>query len=822
MPSCKKVLVFILCCCLLYINKGIGQTAGNNPARAASNITVNVTSTGALCGNNNGSMIAHASNGTAPYSYDLNNSGPHPIGYFTGLASGYYTLTVKDATGAIQTVSIYISGTYSAPSVQVSGFTIPTTCATRDGIVTLAASGGAPPYTYSMNGVNYQAGNVFPNLLPGEYVFFVKDANGCTGSYKYALGGGGPCFFGLGYSSASASACQNDGRIIAAASGGALPYTYSLDGINYTGNGTFNNLGPGIYPVYIKDAAGNLRIFVFTILSSCSPAVTTTNETCSGNDGTVTVTAQGGTPPYTYTIDGINFQVSNTFTGLPSGSYYLTVKDGAGQSKSISAQVNRNCVAVSAIGTSANCGLANGTITATGSNGTLPYLYSVNGINFQPGNTFTQLAAGTYTVTIKDATGATNTTTIIIGFNSGPQLSVSASAASCNNNDGMVTINGTGGTLPLQYSIDGTVFGNNYMFNNLPSGTYTASVKDANGCIISSAIMVPLTNNLVVDAGAAITICEGTSSALSATSNTNSFVWTPSAGLNNASLPNPVASPATTTKYYVTATLGPCTQKDSVIVFVNPAPKAIADIVPPICYGQSTALQGSGGITCYWTPATYLDNPHSYTPAVNKPLENITYQLTVTDANGCSSVQPATVTVNVTPPAKVFAGNDTVIMANRSFQLNAVDVNNSGFTNYSWSPALGLSNPLVKDPVLSIDQPASYTITATTPAGCTDMDNINIKVYPGPEIYVPNAFTPNGDGRNDVLKAIPVGIKEFRYFAVYNRWGQQVFFSTRSNVGWNGMVNAASQTTNTFVWKAAGIDYMGNLVERKGVVELIH
>jgi gliding motility-associated-like protein len=247
----------------------------------------------------------------------------------------------------------------------------------------------------------------------------------------------------------------------------------------------------------------------------------------------------------------------------------------------------------------------------------------------------------------------------------------------------------------------------------------------------------------------------------------------------------------------------------------------MADAVPPICYGQNTNLQGSGGTTCSWTPATWLDNPNSYTPSVNKPLNNITYQLTVTDANGCSSVQPAMVTVNVTPPAKVFAGNDTAIMANHPFQLYAADVNNSGFTNFSWSPAAGLNNPYVNNPIVSIDQPATYTVTASTPAGCQNTDNISIKVYPGPEIYVPNAFTPNGDGRNDVLKAIPVGIKEFRYFAVYNRWGQRVFYTTRPDEGWNGMLNADSQNTNTFVWKAAGIDYMGNLVERKGVGMLI-
>ncbi|HEY6063296.1 MAG TPA: gliding motility-associated C-terminal domain-containing protein, partial [Chitinophagaceae bacterium] len=114
-----------------------------------------------------------------------------------------------------------------------------------------------------------------------------------------------------------------------------------------------------------------------------------------------------------------------------------------------------------------------------------------------------------------------------------------------------------------------------------------------------------------------------------------------------------------------------------------------------------------------------------------------------------------------------------------------------------------------------------YIVTGTTPEGCEGSDDILIKIYQGPDIYVPSGFTPNNDGLNDLLKAIPVGIKEFRYFRVYNRWGQMIFSARDPSTGWDGKINGAEQPTGTFVWMAEAVDYKGNLVSRKGVVTIV-
>ena len=162
------------------------------------------------------------------------------------------------------------------------------------------------------------------------------------------------------------------------------------------------------------------------------------------------------------------------------------------------------------------------------------------------------------------------------------------------------------------------------------------------------------------------------------------------------------------------------------------------------------------------------------------------YKLKVTDANGCSSINNDTVVITVTPPVQVFAGRDTSIVINQPLQLNAGNLNNNILLNYSWSPSTGLNNTHIKNPVAILDRSITYTLTANTAEGCSGSDEINIKVFQKSDLYVPNAFTPNNNGLNDFAKVFPVGIKQLKYFSIYNRWGQKVFSTDDSNKGWDG------------------------------------
>jgi len=115
----------------------------------------------------------------------------------------------------------------------------------------------------------------------------------------------------------------------------------------------------------------------------------------------------------------------------------------------------------------------------------------------------------------------------------------------------------------------------------------------------------------------------------------------------------------------------------------------------------------------------------------------------------------------------------------------------------------------------------TYTLTATTASGCMGQDKINIKVYKGPDIYVPAAFTPNGDGHNDILRAVPAGIQNFQYFAVYSRWGKRIFYTINASAGWDGKIDGLPQSDDTYIWMAQGIDYRGSIIKRQGTVVIL-
>jgi gliding motility-associated-like protein len=200
----------------------------------------------------------------------------------------------------------------------------------------------------------------------------------------------------------------------------------------------------------------------------------------------------------------------------------------------------------------------------------------------------------------------------------------------------------------------------------------------------------------------------------------------------------------------------------------------------------------------------------------------ITYTLNVIDANNCPSLVPDQVIITVTKEGKVYAGVDTTVATFQPVPLQALDMNGSGLTQFEWIPHDYLDDPFSPSPISTPARNMWYTVIARTANGCIAQDDIKITVYNGPEIYVPKAFTPDGNGINDILKAVPAGMREFHYFNIYNRWGKLMFSTTDPNRGWDGKLNGNIQSSDTYIWMAEGIDYNGKIVYRKGTVIIIH
>jgi len=456
-------------------------------------------------------------------------------------------------------------------------------------------------------------------------------------------------------------------------------------------------------------------------------------------------------------------------------------------------------------------------------------LFSINNGPYQANPRFTGLPLGSHLVRITDASGCIDSVrTDLIQLYPDIGLSATSQNATCSiAPDGRVDATATGGNGNYTYSLNSGSYQASGSFI-AAAGDHIVSVKDGNGCTTTYPVAVSRTNTITMDAGDDATICEGKTFAMLASTNGTAYQWSPLPSLSAATLLQPTASPVVTTQYYLDVTLGSCTKRDSMTIHVRPAPRPLAGDDIDICYGKTVSLTGNGGTTFSWSPAKNMVSAPDRQQIDIEGLETITYYLHVTDMHGCHSLRPDAITVNVTPPLRLFAGNDTTITMGQPLQLQALDQNNSGVTDWQWSPAQDLTNSQIADPVAVFDKPVpsfpyeySYTVTGTTPEGCRGTDELKIKVISGPEIYVPTAFSPDGNGRNDYLLPIPVGIKQLHYFHVYNRWGQLIYQSKDASRGWDGRVSGVPQPTATYIWMAAGTDYTGKLITRKGTTTLV-
>ena len=170
----------------------------------------------------------------------------------------------------------------------------------------------------------------------------------------------------------------------------------------------------------------------------------------------------------------------------------------------------------------------------------------------------------------------------------------------------------------------------------------------------------------------------------------------------------------------------------------------------------------------------------------------------------------------VQPQIIANAGPDDNAVYNEPYQLNG-----SGGNQYLWSPASYLNNPAIANPLAVLTDEIKFILTVYDDFGCSDKDTVVIKAYKGPTFYIPNAFTPNGDGINDNFKPTYVGIKRLEYFRVYDRYGVLVFETSSMNKAWDGLFKSTKQNTGNFVYIVKGIDQYGQEKVLKGNVLLI-
>lgn len=358
---------------------------------------------------------------------------------------------------------------------------------------------------------------------------------------------------------------------------------------------------------------------------------------------------------------------------------------------------------------------------------------------------------------------------------------------------------------PLVYPVDTT--------------RYVVTVNN-NGCINSDTVTVNVLDFISVDAGPSAIICQTDTIQLQTVSEALSYQWTSASGSPVDPVKFPRLAPLQDETYYVTANLGYCQARDSVRIRVAPYPRVNVGPDTTICFGSRLNLPASiVGASYRWSPTNSMINANTLNPLAG-PSRTTSYTLTVTDTLGCNKPVTDTIVVRVVPPINVNAGSDTVALPDQPLQLNA-----SGNGSFSWTPLTGISNPTVSNPILTLaagTDSITYRVRVTGEAGCYGEDEITVRVFSGgPQLFIPTAFTPNADGRNDVLKPVAVGITQLVYFSIFNRWGQQIFYTNELNKGWDGTFKGEPQPAGTYVFQAEGIDYLGNRVYKKGTAVLI-
>ena len=426
--------------------------------------------------------------------------------------------------------------------------------------------------------------------------------------------------------------------------------------------------------------------------------------------------------------------------------------------------------------------------------------------------------AGSYSVELQvtSTMGCNKNITKTINIVEKPTFSVTNDTLICNIDDLQLNAFGTGRIVwSPNYNISDVNSFNPVVSPKVPT-TYYATLFESPGCVATDSVKVDVVSKVSINAGRDTTICLTDTIRLNTISNALHYSWSNANTLSDNESKNPFATPEATTTYTVTGTIGKCSATDRVTVRTVPYPNANAGNDATICASESYQLNVSGGSLYSWSPTIFLDNANIPNP-VTTPDESVQYIVEVKDVLGCPKPVFDTILITVEKLVADAGPRDTSIVINQPLQLNA-----TGAETFTWSPAKGLNNPNIGNPVALLSESQQYILKISSAAGCTAYDTIDVKVYKiKPGLYVPNAFTPDGDGLNDIFQPVLVGMRSLNYFRVYNRAGLLVYSTNVQNKGWDGTFQGRPQDAGVFVWMVEGEDYLGNKVFEKGSLMLI-
>jgi gliding motility-associated-like protein len=644
-------------------------------------------------GGNNGSVLITPSGGVGPYSISPAQN---------NLIAGSYTFLATDNNGCQYPVNAQITEPQADLTVSIVNQTNVSCNGLSDGSVILSILGGTTPYSTSPSTTN---------LSSGSYTFIVTDDSGCSSSVSTVITE--PAVLDAQASNTIITVSGGTSTVTITANGGTSPYT---------GTGDFI-VTAGTYSYTVTDANGCSDVVSITITEPLPLAASSSSTTilCFGGTSQITVSAAGGTSPYSG---------NGTFT-VSAGTYTYNITDYYGNVATTTITViEPSALTSAASATSILCNGDNSIVTVSASGGVSPY----TGIGV-----FNQLA-GTFTYNITDNNGCPTQTSITITQPN--QITTTATIVDvlCNNGFGSIDLTVNGGVGPYNVVWNNTI--NSEDLSGIVAGNYSAMVVDQNNCqevfnytVINDFAATPILTNItgVSQLTCAVNNIDYTVNNVLTTS------W--SGGLTPNSSSNTFDTPG---QYILNATDGnscPIQFTINITQDINPPTSSITNITNTsvlTCTNPVINVQASGGVSYQWSNGLGSNANQSLTLAG-------TYTVTVTGANGCTSTESITLTSNQTLPTAVITNNTG--STNLHCNQTQINVTASGGVSYQWSNGLGSNS------TLNLTSAGTYTVTATAANGCTDTETITINQIANPTVTVGSITICSGS--SGTLTAVP-------------------------------------------------------------------
>lgn len=719
-------------------DSSVASTSINEPESISAIIDLMATSN--ICDGSDLGLEVATSGGTAPYTYQWSTGTTEAV--LTDIEPGVYTVTVTDVNDCIQTAIYIISEPFELVLT-----TLDVICANFcDGSAEAKISGGIAPYTYEWS--NGGTSEVIDLLEAGEYSVTVTDGNGCVLEAIGEITEPEDMFLNVSVE----GSCDDDALITAKAnaSGGTPPYNFTWSNGDI-GEQTSNLVRGTTYFVTVTDANGcNMdREIAVPLEPGLVLFPTVQNAACdSGNGGSASVSADGGTEPYLYAWS--NGGTGSSIGNLMAGTYTVTATDATGCKGIDSVTVNdgtalllfTNMVNASCSGM--NDGMAN--VLAEGGQGS--YSYQWDDSENQTSPVAFNLTPGEYNVTVTDQEGCTGEASVMVGVNVTVDVDVTPTNPTClESMDGSAIAAASGGTAP--YGYQWTTGATTAMIANLVPNTYTVTVTDDNNCIAIQTINLEAETNLQPDITTEITDCNDENNimvTLTGTANTDISSWDwmidgePETGQSVEVL---IADGETLDIILSVATAEGCLDETMEELSINLFDAGISDMLG--CVGDEVQFEANPDLEYVWTPADiFLSGQDTPNPVVD--TENsieTTATVMITHAMGCTTTQMVdiTITEEIMPDASAIS--------TQQCEGTSVDFShNIDGIAYMWDFGDGSESVMAQDTMHTYNEPGTYDVSLTPVSGqsCASGVEIQLVVMEAPEVDFMIDFEDCTDG----------------------------------------------------------------------------